>query len=387
MQTKISIGACLLAASLLAHAQSGTRYQATWLEYSKGWSSVVADFDRDGHDEVYNTGHDRDDRIWYWTPTGYIPGPHIMPYVDRHACVAADVNQDGLLDLYCAIGADKGTGDKLNELWFQGEDGVFTLQANTGVEDPYGRGRHATFLDFNHDGWPDLYLTNEATDRSDGHPNINHLFINQKDGSFVEQTTNATGSRGFQCARAGDLNNDGRDDLLVCGIKEGSHVYVNNRAGNFIESSTPATVVPWNDARLVDMNGDGHDDLVLVNNKNVLQVWLNVGANPFFVTAPSFAYQMPANAVSVTVGDFDGNGKKDIYVVLADTNCQTTLVDAAPDYVFWGQADGSYVAQAQTAQKGYIGCGHLADTVDGDKVLLEQGGEGYKGGTYVLRWK
>ncbi len=387
MIQKISIGAVLLAASLVAHGQAGTRYQATWLEYSKGWSSIVADFNRDGHDEVYNTGHDRDDRIWYWSPTGYVPGPQVMPYVDRHACVAADVNQDGLLDMYCAIGADKGTGAKLNELWFQGPDGVFTLQANTGVEDAYGRGRHVTFLDFNHDGWPDLYLTNEATDRSDGHPNINHLFINQKDGTFAEQTTIATGSIGFQCARKGDIDGDGWDDLAVCGVKEGSHLYVNDRQGNFTELSTPATLVPWNDARFVDLNGDGRDDLVLVNTNNVLQVWLNTGSSPYYAGAPSYSYQLPGVAASVTVGDFDGNGKKDLYVVVQDAKCETTLVDTAPDFVFWGQGNGGYVAQQQTQQQGYAGCGHLADTVDGDKVLLEQGGEGYKGGTYVIRWK
>jgi len=379
----IAIAASLAVAGLAAHAQSGTRYQATWLEYSKGWSSVVADFDGDGHDDVFNTGHDRDDRIWYATPTGYIPGPMVQPYVDRHACVAADVDHDGLLDLYCTIGADKGTGTKLNELWIQTAGGSFTLATNTGVEDPYGRGRHVTFFDLDHDGWPDLYVENEPTARSDGNPNYNHVFLNRHDGTFVEQPTLATGPLGFQCARKGDVDGDGWDDLAVCGVAQGSHLFVNDRHGNFTELSTPATAVAWNDARLVDIDGDGRDDLVLVNTQNVFQVWLNSGSGTFF-DAPSFSYALPGVGVSLAVGDFDHDGHQDVYVVLQDAKCQTSLVDLAPDIVFWGQPGGRFTAQAQP-QGNLVGCGHLADTVDGDKVLLEQ--EYYSVGGGFIEWK
>ncbi len=379
-----ALGACLATASLLAHGQAGTRYQASYLEYSKGWGSIVADFDGDGHDDLYVTGHDRDDRIWYWTPTGYLPGPQVLPYVDRHACVAADVNRDGLLDMYCAIGAEKGTGAAPNELWMQAAGGVFTRAVGFGAEDPYGRGRQPLFLDMNHDGWPDIYLTNESTDRADGQPNVNHLFLNQAGHGFVEQPTSATGKRGFLCANKGDLDGDGWDDLLVCGNKEGSHLYLNDRKGDFTEVATLATAVPWNDARLVDMNGDGKDDLVLVNTQHAFQIWLNAGTGSFF-PAPSFEYKLHGDGMSVAVGDFDGDGALDVYVVVDDSACSVAQVDLAPDLVFWGQADGGHVAQSQP--QNLPGCGHLADVVDGDEILLEQGTPGNKAPSYVIRWK
>ncbi len=371
-------------APVSTQAQAGTRYQAQWLEYSKGWSSSVADYNGDGHDDVWNNGHDRDDRIWFWTPTGYQPGPQVMPYVDRHACAAADFNRDHLLDFYCAVGAEKGTGAKLNELWLQDATGTFKRAVNFGAEDVYGRGRYPVWLDVNHDGWPDLYLTNESTDREDGQVNINHLFINQGGRSFVEQPSVVTGKRGYQCAGKGDIDGDGWDDLLVCGWAEGNHLFLNNHQGDFVELATPATASGWNDAKLVDMNGDGHDDL-LVLTQHRFQVWLNTGPGSYF-RSPSFDMVLSSTAVSMTVGDFDGNGRKDVYVVLQDPDCTTSLVDRAPDVVFWGQADGTYVMQAQP-QVDLPGCGHRADTVDGDKVMLEQGGTGYKGGTYVIRWK
>ncbi len=378
------LAAALCAAASAALPRAGTHYQATFLEYSKGWGSIVGDFDNDGHDEVWNNGHDRDDRLWYWSPTGYLPGPQVLPYVDRHACEAADFNRDGRLDFYCAVGAELGLGAKLNELWLQDEDGVFHRAVNFGAEDIYGRGRYPIWLDFNHDGWPDLYLTNESTDRPDGQPNVNHLYINQGGTGFVEANTLATGQRGNQCVAKGDIDGDGWDDLLVCGATEGNHLYLNNRQGDFTELQIPVLAASWLDAKLVDMDGDGRDDLVLINGRH-LQVWTNIGVAPWF-RAATLDVTLPGIGVSIAVGDFDGNGRRDIYAVMQDTACGHTLIDKAPDLVAWGQPDGTYVTEVQP-QAGLGGCGHRAQTVEGNKVLLEQGGPIYKGGTYVIRWQ
>jgi len=385
MNTRIALGLVLAAAAGLAQGQAGTAYRATFIEFSKGWGAVAADFDRDGHDDLYVTGHDRDDRIWFWTPTGYVPGPQVLPFLDRHGCTAADVDRDGRMDLYCAIGAVKGTGAANNELWLQGAGGVLVKQAGFGAEDPYGRARRPIFFDMNHDGWPDLYLVNQATLRSDGEANINHVFINQAGRGFVEQQTVATGDIGFACSAKGDIDGDGWDDLAICGDPgRTGHLFVNDRGGDFRVLATPATAVAWVDAKLADVDGDGRDDLVLVDNRNRFQIWLNTGTSPYYA-APAISYALPGRAASVAVGDFDGNGRKDVYVVLQDASCRTTLVDLAPDLVFWGQAAGGWVAQAQPQD--FKGCGHLAATVDGDKILLEQAGEGWNGPNYVLRWK
>jgi hypothetical protein len=382
---RTAFAALLVLAVAGARAQAGTRYVATWLESSKGWGAVVADFDGDGHDDLFVTGHDRDDRLWFATPTGHVPGRQVLPFVDRHACAAADVNRDGRLDLYCAVGAVQGTGAADNELWLQRPDGTFQRAVGFGAEDPYGRSRRPVFFDFDHDGWPDLYDTNEATVRSDGQVNVNHVFVNQGGTGFVERTTKATGAMGYECAGKGDVDGDGWDDLVTCSDPASpGHVFVNTRGGDFIDLATPATAVPWADAQLADVDGDGRDDLVVVNTRHVLQVWRNTGTAPYF-TAATFTAALPGRGVSLAVGDFDGNGRKDIYVVLDDPDCRTTLVDLAPDLVFWGQPGGGYVAQAQPQQ--YAGCGHLAATVDGDKILLEQGGEGWRGPNYLIRWK
>src|SRR6201986_4007416 len=102
-----------------------------------------------------------------------------FPKDDRHGCAMADVNGDGLEDIYCTVGASHGTAVKSNELWIQQPNGTFVNEAAAmGVSDPYGRSRAAVFFDANGDGWPDLFVANFYP-RPDGQPTPNRLFINQ----------------------------------------------------------------------------------------------------------------------------------------------------------------------------------------------------------------
>src|SRR6185369_7809418 len=108
-------------------------------------------------------------------------------------------------------GAVKGTGKKNNELWRQEPGGVFESVVGFGAEDPYGRGRKPVFLDLDHDGWPDLYLSNDYG-RTDNRDSINRMYLNRRDGTFVEVATSASGSRknpgfpGSQCVARGDVD-------------------------------------------------------------------------------------------------------------------------------------------------------------------------------------
>ena len=63
------------------------------------------------------------------------------------------MNHDGRLDLYCAVGAEKGTALKANELWLQQPNGQFAAKLNFGAEDPSGSSRYPKFFDLDHDGF------------------------------------------------------------------------------------------------------------------------------------------------------------------------------------------------------------------------------------------
>jgi hypothetical protein len=377
---KAVVGAAIALQLVAAHAQ----YNATFIETSKAWGSVVADFNNDGHDDIFITGHDRDDRIWYWTATGYEPSVQALVWVDRHDCDAADFNRDGRIDLYCAVGAERGTGEGPNEVWLQDAQGVFNLLSNHGAEDRYGSSRVPVTLDFNHDGYPDIYLTNQRLLRTDGNVSINRLFVNVDGSHFVEAKTIATGYKGSACAVSGDVNGDGWDDLLVCDLQGPPHVYLNDRAGNFTEVFPPAARKKWFQAKLADMNADGRLDLVALVEGGNLEIWFNTGARGLFPAADysNHFFYVPK---SITVGDFNHDGLPDVYAVLRDVDCEETLSDLAADEVFLGVGNGQWVRVG--LDQAYAGCGHLADTIDGDKVLLMNGGVIVVGPNYVLDWQ
>jgi uncharacterized repeat protein (TIGR03803 family) len=377
------------AALALAAAAGGAAAQvpppADMIEWSKAWSLVVGDFDRDGRDDILVAGHEPDDRIWYGSPTGFRPGPQVFPWHDRHGCVAADVDRDGRLDLYCEIGAVQGTGRKQNELWLQQPDGTFASATNFGAEDEFGRGRRPVFLDLNHDGWPDLYITNDATHRGDGKENHNRMFLNRRDGTFVETKTIATGDGespgpGFACVAKGDVDGDGWDDLLVCSGDGPGHLYVNDHANDFVELQTAAIGAGWRDAKLVDVDGDGRDDLVDITPDAHLQIWLNAGQAPWYVT-PALDVALPATGVALALGDFDGDGRTDVYVVLHD--CANGR-DRAADAIFHQRTARHWTMERLT--QSFAGCGSLAATVGGNGVLLANGTMNQEGPNYVLRF-
>ncbi|MBI5271626.1 MAG: VCBS repeat-containing protein [Burkholderiales bacterium] len=381
-----SLKHALAAAALSCVALACQAHQPPlYLETSKAWGVVVADFNNDGKDDLFITGHDAADRIWYRVGEGYVPSAQVFDWVDRHDCDAADVDGNGRLDLYCAVGGGRGVGSGPNELWLQGTDGVFTLAASHGAEDPYGRGRIPVFLDANHDGRPDVYLTNEATQRPDGQANHNRLFINQGSGRFAEALTRATGAQGHGCAERGDLNGDGWDDLVVCHASGPAKVYLNDRAGDFQELHTAANARPWHAARLADMNGDGLDDLVLLVEGNRLQVWLNSGQGQRF-DAPALDVALAVSGRSLAVGDLNADGRQDIYVVLSRTDCRSQGTDRSADLVFEGRA-GQRWAMVRQPQPSFPGCGSLAEPVDGQRVLLMNGGVAHRGANYLLSWQ
>jgi hypothetical protein len=147
------------------------------------------------------------------------------------SCAWEDFDRDGDQDLYVAN--DFGR----NNL-FRNDGGRFVDTAPAaGVED-ISPGMSASWGDADGDGWPDLYVSNmfssagnrvtfqkqfkpEASAETRGHfqrfARGNALFLNRRDGTFVDASLGAGVSVGrwAWASRFNDLDNDGRDDLVV----------------------------------------------------------------------------------------------------------------------------------------------------------------------------
>ena len=125
-------------------------------------------------------------------------------------------------------------------------------------------------IDYDLDGWTDLYLVGAGGKPAQNHSQPNALFRNQL-GSFQAVTDRTqTADTGFgQGVAVGDVNEDGFPDLLVLNYGP-NRLYINNGDGSFSDQSD---ALPNNQdsqawstsAAIVDLDGDGLSDIIVVN--------------------------------------------------------------------------------------------------------------------------
>jgi enediyne biosynthesis protein E4 len=192
----------------------------------------------------------------------------------------ADVNGDGLLDIYvCNSGNVKGD-NKENELFINNGNLTFTEKAaEWGVADK-GYSTHAAFFDYDHDGDLDMYLLNNSFrpvsnfNLQNNERNVrdslggDKLFRNEGDHfTDVSAQAGVYGSLiGFGLGvTVGDVNNDGWDDIYVSNdFFERDYLYSNNHDGTFTESLEKKMKSISNTsmgADMADINNDGNADI------------------------------------------------------------------------------------------------------------------------------
>jgi hypothetical protein len=180
-----------------------------------------------------------------------------------------------------------------------------------GLTDPYGRGRDSTFLDVNHDPYPDLFVGN-AQSKPGENPSPNRLFMNMGGTLFLEDTKSALHEEiGATCAQAADFDNDGWEDLLLCPHRNegGLHLYRNDGEGGFADVSSSVGLGDIDaTALLVDLDVDGQLDLVALI-PDQLTVLLQRGG----VFTEAFSRPV-TEGNRVAAGDVNGDSVPDLYV-------------------------------------------------------------------------
>lgn len=191
-------------------------------------SVAWGDFDDDGWPDLAATTYFAGDSAQLYHNDGDGTFTKIGPSagITRHAAGIswrvswADYDRDGHLDLYQAnFGRDflyRGNGD-----------GTFTEVAQAAGVSDTASSQDASWGDFDHDGWPDLFVSNDGVDR---------LYRNQQDGTFADVTVAArVGDRDDTSSACwGDYDADGRLDLYLVDIGSVRNRLYHNPGGRHV---------------------------------------------------------------------------------------------------------------------------------------------------------
>ena len=248
-----------------------------------------------------------------------------------------DFNNDGCTDIYL-------TNLGSNQLFRNNCDGTFTDVSKRSRTDDPSWSVSAAFLDYDRDGWLDLFV-----------------------GNYLDWRVASS----MPC-----FSPSGRPDYCSPNVFQPrpSRLYHNNRDGTFSDVTASSGIArefgPALGVSTADFNGDGWIDLYVANDGQPNQLWINQHDGTFKNTGllsgtALSAHGKPKAGMGVDAGDFDNDGDEDLLV--------TNLTGEGSDlYV----NDGSGLFEDQSARSGlgsasrpYTGFGAAWFDVDNDGWL------------------
>jgi enediyne biosynthesis protein E4 len=228
-------------------------------------------------------------------------------------------------------------------------------------------GSGCAFLDYDNDGWMDIFLVN--TGPCDFYrprrPTPNALYRNNRDGTFTDVTRKAGLEGGIfgMGVAVGDYNGDGYPDLYLTGYGR-NILYRNNGDGTFTDVTRAAGVADpgWSTSAVwFDYDNDGRLDLFVCNFIEYTAATpnfcgLNPVQKPFYCTPrlfsgrPSVLYHNNGDGTFTETGQFTAIGKnpgKAHGVVATDVNGDGLMDlfvanDSAPNFLFMNRGKGVF---------------------------------------------
>ncbi|MBK6913368.1 MAG: VCBS repeat-containing protein [Ignavibacteriales bacterium] len=237
------------------------------------------------------------------------------------AAAWADYDNDGWLDIYVGNRAV----DQRSYLYHNNGDGTFidvTIEA--GVGDITRLPLAVSFLDYDNDGWQDIYCANDLMGR-------NTLFRNNTDGTFTDVSVEAGADiivSGMGIA-IGDYDNNGYLDMYVSNMPDGNKLLKNNGDGTFTEVSDQLGVafnkLCWG-VEFFDYDNDTDLDLHVcasdgpgargdLDNRNIL--YKNLGNGTFAVATGTGLDIDSSFSYGSAVADYNNDGYLDLAILNA----------------------------------------------------------------------
>lgn len=327
-----------------------------------GLGVAVADFDNDGFPDLYFTCVGQN-RLFKNTGRGAFVDVTVAAGLGNRqsfstSAMWVDIDRDGHLDLfvcnyvrwaapldvfcsldgkaksYCTPEAFRGT-----TCWLFRNRGNGTFEditAKSGLFDASSKSLGVTMLDFDQDGWPDLFVANDTQP--------NKLYRNNHEGTFREAAVRAGvafgddgRARAGMGVDAGDYRRTGREAIAVTNFDNEMMGLFEATESGFADRALATGVGVATRSRLgfgclfLDADLDGHLDLLAVNGhiddtvRNLSKglfhaqspnLFLNNGAGQFRDVAAEAGrdFHAPKVARGLALGDFDRDGDQDVLI-------------------------------------------------------------------------
>ncbi|HYK91457.1 MAG TPA: CRTAC1 family protein [Acidobacteriota bacterium] len=327
-----------------------------------GFGVAIGDYDNDGRDDVYITALEGD-HLFHNEGGGKFRDVTKTSGIDNAnfgtSAAWLDYDRDGKLDLfvanyvqwtvkgdlwcsldgttksYCTPESYKGTSCKLYHNL--GNSKFEDVSQKAGIADSTSKSLGVTVFDYNGDGWPDIFVSNDTQP--------NRLYRNNKDGTFSDEGMAAGvaygedgAARGAMGADSADYDHSGRPDLLVGNFSNQMlGLYHNEGTGLFVDEAPSSTVGRASLLSLAfgvfffDYDLDGHPDIFAANGhiedeigriqpkvqyKEPPLLFRNLGQRKFADVSGSVGpdFHRPIVARGAAYADIDHDGDLDILI-------------------------------------------------------------------------
>ena len=255
-----------------------------------GGGVAIGDINNDGLSDIYFTGNMVGSRLYL--NQGDFKFKEIAEQAGVFAAglwntgtTMADVDGDGLLDIYVCRSAAKNPDSRKNLLFINNGDLTFTEKGKEYGVDDSGYTTQGAFFDYDNDGDLDLYVLNHSTQEYAGLGKISRHHKKQKNKSYSDKLMRNDNGKfvdvsdevglisnilGFGLGVAvSDLNNDGWLDLYISNdYNEQDYLYLNNGDGTFsenLEDYIGHVSLYSMGSDIADINNDGLTDIMTLD--------------------------------------------------------------------------------------------------------------------------